>query len=71
MNDIAKGRNFKKSLEKRGRQEGVELLNKVKTHMIGSQNRKKKRVIKEDKKIKKREGSVMRQRVEKGYVHSK
>ena len=47
MKDVAKGRNFRKSLEKRGKQGGVEFLNKVKTQMGGGQNRKRKRVIKD------------------------
>ena len=40
MKDIAKGRNFRKSLEKLGKQ-GVEFFSKVKTQMGGSQNRKR------------------------------
>ena len=40
MKDVAKGRNFRKSLEKRGKQGGVVFLNEVKTQMGGGQNRK-------------------------------
>ena len=50
MKDVAKGRNLRKSLEKRGKQGGPELLNKVKTQMGSSQrrkSRKRKRVIKD------------------------
>ena len=44
MKDAGKGR---KSVKKRGKQGGLELLTKVKTHMGGSQSRKRKRVIKD------------------------
>ena len=47
MKDVAKGRSFRKSLEKRGKQGGVELLNKVKTRMGRGQNRKRRSVIKD------------------------
>ena len=46
MNDVAKGRHFKKSLGKWGKQGGIQFLNKVKTQMGGDQNRKRKSVIK-------------------------
>ena len=45
--DVAKGKNFRKSLKKWRKQGGVEFLNKVKTHMGGSQNRKRKSLIKD------------------------
>ena len=41
MKDVAKGRNVRKSVEKRGNQGGLELFDKVKTHMGSSQSRKK------------------------------
>ena len=44
---IAKGRNLRKLVEKRGKQGGLELLNKVKTRMDSGQSRKRKRVIKD------------------------
>ena len=47
MKDVTKGRNFRKSVEKRGKQGGLELLNKVKTQVGSSQNRKRKHVIKD------------------------
>ena len=47
MKDVAKGRNFKKSVEKRGKQGGLELLNKVKTQMDSGKSWKKKHVIKD------------------------
>ena len=46
MKDVAKGRNFTKSVKKRRKQCGLELLNKVKTQMGSGQSRKRKRVIK-------------------------
>ena len=47
MKDVGKGRNFRKSREKRGKQEGVGFLNEVKTQMGGGPNRKRKSVIKD------------------------
>ena len=47
MKDEAKGRNFRKSVEKRGEQGGLELLNKVKAQMDRVQNRKRKCVMKD------------------------
>ena len=47
MKDVTKGRNLRKSVEKRGKQGGLELLNKVKTEMGSGQSRKRKRVIKD------------------------
>ena len=41
IKNVAKGRNFRKLLEKRGRQRGLELLNKAKTQIGGGQNRTK------------------------------
>ena len=40
IKDVAKGRNFRKSLKKWGERGGVEFLNKVKTQMGGGQNQK-------------------------------
>ena len=45
MKDEAKGRNLRKSVKKREKQGGLELLNKVKTQMGSGQSRKRKRVI--------------------------
>ena len=47
MKDVAKGRNLRKSVKKREKQGGLELLNKVKTQMGSGQSRKRKRVIKD------------------------
>ena len=47
MKDVAKGRKFKKSVEKRRKQGGPKLLNKVKTQMGGGQDWKRKLVIKD------------------------
>ena len=47
MKDVAKGRNFKKSVEKRGKRGGLELLNKVKTQMGSGKSWKRKHVIKD------------------------
>ena len=41
IKNVAKGRNFRKLLEKRGRQRGLELLNKAKTQIGSGQNRTK------------------------------
>ena len=38
LKDVAKGRNLRKSVEKRGKQGGLELLNEVKTQMGSSQS---------------------------------
>ena len=47
MKDVDKGRNFRKSLEKQRKQGGLELLNEMKTQIVGSQSQKRKRVIKD------------------------
>ena len=47
MKDVAKGRNFRKSVEKWRKQDGLELLNNVKTQLGSSQSRKRKHVIKD------------------------
>ena len=47
MKDVAKGRNFRKSLVNRGKQGELKFFNKAKTQMVGCQNGKRKRVIKE------------------------
>ena len=48
MKDVAKGRNLRNSVEKRGKQGGLELLsNKVKTQMGYGQRRKRKHAIKD------------------------
>ena len=49
MKDIAKGRNLRKSVDKPGKQGGLELLNKVKPHMGGGQNQKRPLEIKTEK----------------------
>ena len=41
MKDVTKGRNLRKSVEKRGKQGGLELLNKVKTQVGIGQSRKR------------------------------
>ena len=46
INDVAKGTNFRKSLEKRGKR-GVKFFYKVKTQLGGGQNRKRTSVIKD------------------------
>ena len=45
MKDVAKGRNLRKSFEKRVKQGGLELLNKMKTQMGSSQSRNRKSVV--------------------------
>ena len=45
--DVTNGRNLRKSVEKRGKQDGLELLNKVKTQMGNGQSRKRKHMIKD------------------------
>ena len=47
MKDVAKGRNLRKSVEKRGKQGGLKLLNKMKTQMGSGQSRKRKRARKD------------------------
>ena len=47
MKDVAKDRNLRKSVEIRGKQGGLELLNKVKTQMGSGQSRERKCVIKD------------------------
>ena len=63
MKYVAKGRNFRKSLERWGKQEGVEFFSKVKTQMGGGQNGKRKSIFKDfETQDQKRGGSVRRQR---------
>ena len=47
MKDVAKDRNFRKSVEKRKKQGELELFNKEKIQMGSGQSRKGKRVIKD------------------------
>ena len=47
IKDIAKGRNFGKSVGKRGKQGGLKLLNIAKTQMGSGQSPKRKRVMKD------------------------
>ena len=47
MEDVTKGRNLRKSVEKRRKLGGLELFNKVKTQMDSSQSWKRKHVIKD------------------------
>ena len=69
---VAKGTNLRKSVEKRGKQDGSELLNKVKTQMSSGQSRKRQRVIKgsDHSRSKQRRISDKTKGI-KGYLHSK
>ena len=58
MTDVAIGRNLRKSIEKQGKQGGLELLNKVKTQMGSCQSWKRKCVIKDSEHLRSKQRRI-------------
>ena len=69
IKDVAKGRNLRKSVEKRGKLGGLELLNKVKTQVGSGQSWKRKRLITDLHHSRSKQGRISNET--KGYLHSK